>query len=504
MSFPAASSALPAGTTDVVLRELFPAAAPTVTPTEFLVDHVEIEDPEGNVIPFELWDCQRDTLTALHQDGAIIVLKARRLGLSWVVLAYALWLAIFRQGIRILILCKREEDSTELLDRIRRMRDRIAANPASQQLLVGLRRPARIRDAVTTLDVGASTIRALVGTEGAARSETAGLLILDEFAFQRGAGGIWRAALPTVEGGGKLAVVSTGNGGPNSLGLGAEFARQWHKAVTGKSPLKPLFFPWQARPGRDEAWWSNQVALLGEERARTEYPSTPDDAFVQPDTILAFSTAAIDAAENMGRMFDELLAQGRMPPPANGMLAAGVDWGDFRSHALPVWELERGGLYIPPGEVSSTQTDVEDITIEILNSVGRLPGWFGEERYDSSFKQSNRTFARTAQAKLGPHNPIRRIGRPNTVPVAFGEYKSLVVGYLRFLLRRTLDGEKTRILAISPKNTTLLEQMRSIEQLEDGRLVKGNDDAVDALIAGAQPVAKRHRALVDDLDRAAA
>lgn len=210
-----------------------------------------------------------------------------------------------------------------------------------------------------------------------------------------------------------------------------------------------------------------------------------------------FDEHAIDAVERLGLQFDRMRANGTMPPPAGDRVCAGVDWGDFRSHAVPVWELERGGLYVPAGEVSSTQTDVEDITRAILASVGRLGHWFGEERYDASFKQSNRTFARTAEQILGSHNALRRTGRPNTVPVAFGTYKSLCVSYLRMLLRRTLAGETTRVLAISPSNKILLEQMRGYAQDETGKFEKGDDDAVDSLIAGVQPVAKRHRALLD-------
>lgn len=461
----------------------------------FTERHATIEEPDGTVVPFGLWDFQREPLTALQAGESIIVLKARRLGLSWVVLVFALWRAIFQQGIRVLILCKTEGDASESLDRIRRMLERLSNDPGSSHILHGLQRPAKERDAVTKLDVGASTIRALVGTPAAARSETAGLVIADEFAFQRDDARIWPALLPTVEGGGQLAVVSTGNG-PASVN---KFAEQWSKANSGETDLTAMFFPWTARPDRTPEWKASTLAKLGADEFGVEYPETPDEALASVKANYVFSSSAVDAAVALGRELDALRADGRMPPPAGGMMAAGVDWGDFRSHAVPIWELERGGIYVPPGEVSTTQQDVEDITMRILESVGQYDHWFGEERYDASFKQSNRTFARTVEALLGPHNPVRRVGRPNTVPVAFGNYKSLTVAYLRFLLRRTLAGETTRVLAISPANELLIEQMRALQQKEDGMIIKGNDDAVDSLIAGSQPLAKRHRALVEDV-----
>lgn len=466
----------------------------------FIERHCTIEEPDGTVLPFRLWDFQRDTLHDLETEQAIIVLKARRLGLSWVVLAFALWLAIFNQGIRILVLCKTGDDASELLDRIRRMRDRISNDPLSAHVLANLEQPAKTRDAVTTLDIGASTIRALMGTPAAARSETAGFVILDEFAFQRAAPEIWTAILPTIEGGGKLAMVSTGNGAETSGSTGAEFAALWSRAKSGANNLKALFFPWMARPDRDQAWKERTLANLGDpDRFRKEYPETEQDAFTQPDTVFTFDHAAIDAAERLGAQYDALLTAGTMPAPIGNQMAAGVDWGDFRSHAIPVWELERGGIYIPPGEVATSQADVEDISKAILDSVCRYDFWFGEERYDASFKQSNRTFARTAENLLGKHNAIHKTGRPNTIPVAFGTYKSLCVGYLRMLLRRTGAGETTRVLAISPQNTVLLRQLRGLEQNPlSGKIEKGDDDSVDSLIAGVQPVAKRFRALIDN------
>ena len=111
--------------------------------TVFIERHASIEDPDGTVVPFTLWPFQHEPLQALQAGESIIVLKARRLGLSWVVLAFALWRAIFQQGIRILILCKNEDDATELLDRIRRMKQRISENPDSAHILAGLRQPRR-------------------------------------------------------------------------------------------------------------------------------------------------------------------------------------------------------------------------------------------------------------------------------------------------------------------------------------------------------------------------
>ena len=443
-------------------------------PCAFIERHVSIEDPQGRVIPFTLWPFQRKSVQALHNDGQVIVLKARRLGLSWLFLAYALWVAIFNQGIRVLVLCKNQDDASELLDRIRRMRDRIETDPASCHLLAGLPSPKKVRDAVTTLDVGESTIRALVGKPAAARSETAGLVLLDEFAFQSKASGIWRALIPTIDGGGKVGVISTGDG---VTGDAEEFSKQWSRASSGESGFTPLFWPWDARPDRDEAWKARTVELLGsEERFQIEYPEEPDQAFQKPDATMVFSREGIDAAEKLGALLDQ---QG--PPDTEGV-ALGIDWGEHTTAAVVGHPLERGGVYVPPGELELPGVEPAAATEQMLAAAANSDHPLIEARYDAAGAQSMRTFTAQSPESIGIWK------------VAFSKHKEATIGYLRQLFERAAAGKETRIIAISPQNKVLLQQLRSYEiDPTTGKPRKGGDHSVDALIALMAPVADRHR-----------
>lgn len=446
-------------------------------PCVFMGRHVEIEDPDGTIIKLKLWPFQAQAVKALHEDRAVIVLKARRLGLSWIFLAYALWLAVTQQGIRVLILCKTEGDASELLDRIRRMRDRIAADPASAHLLALLETPAKTRDHVTVLDVGASTIKALVGTPAAARSETAGLVLLDEFAFQRGAGDIWRAILPTIEGGGRIGVVSTGNGSATSNALGAEFAKQWARAVQGISSFTALFFPWQCRPDRDETWKQKQLEDLGDpDRFRTEYPEVEEDAFAAPGVDHVYP-AGVDAAARLGAEFDRLREQGDLAPPADGGLVLGIDWGIGTTACVVGWPLAGGGLYVPPGEVVAHRGEPVELTHRMLAAASQYDPPLHEARYDAAGAQQMATFASIAPEPVGIYR------------VDFNRRKRRTIGFIRQLLARTHAGETTRVLAISPENTVLLQQLRDLKLNEKGEVVKENDHAPDALIAAVWPIA---------------
>jgi hypothetical protein len=469
-----------------------------VSPATFIARHCTIEDPAGNVLRFILWAFQLATLDAIHDDGRVIVLKARRLGLSWLVLAYALWLAIFQQGARVFILCKNEGDAAKLLDRVRRMRDRIAKAPGSYHLLEGLPAGSKSRDAVTALDVGLSSINALVATPAAARQETAALFVLDEFAFARDAEGIWQAVLPTVEGGGRLAVVSTGNG---TTGRGAEFAKQWSRALAGESGFKPLFWPWDAEPRRDEAWKAREVAALGSaERFRVEYPETPDDAFVMPDAVNVLPLAGIDAAERLGREW-----RGKIPMPLGGAVHFGIDWGES-TQAYVIWPLERGGIYVPPCEVVARHSEPGESTTAMLERYKNCPAPagqrerppLGEARYDAAGIQSMRTFRVVARRS---YPQLKTVSIPFGAPVQGGArtFKEETIGYLRRLFRRAADGHTTQVIAIDPANVELLRQLRKWLLADDdsGRVEKGDDHGPDALIAGAAPIARRFRQLAE-------
>jgi hypothetical protein len=367
-----------------------------------------------------------------------------------------------------------------LLDRIRRMRDRIATDPTASHILAGLQPTTKSRDAVTTLDVGASTIKALVGTPAAARSETAGLVILDEFAFQRGAGDIWTAALPTIEGGGRLAVVSTGNGSAQSKGLGGEFARQWARAVAGASGFVSLFFPWNVRPDRDEAWRKRTLEQLGDpDRFRKEYPAEPDDAFVSPDADLIYDATHLAAALRRGAELDQA-----DHPPA-GPVWMGIDWG-VNTHVLFARQIPGGGLYIF-GEVVNSTADLEQTTRDVLTFLREHDLIVTFERFDAAEPILHNSFRKQFREATGYS--------PRWLKIPFSKYKQLAIKYGQLLLRRSHEGADMRYAAISPTGCPVLARQLSILEWADvdaGRVDKGDDHGADAWLTLLAELAESH------------
>ena len=74
----------------------------------------------------------------------LTILKARQVGISWLLAAYMLWLALYRPGSLILAISKSQSDSDELLAKCRALYDNL-----DSALLVAITRhstasPARL------------------------------------------------------------------------------------------------------------------------------------------------------------------------------------------------------------------------------------------------------------------------------------------------------------------------------------------------------------------------
>jgi hypothetical protein len=275
--------------------------------------------------------------------------------------------------------------------------------------------------------------------------------------------------------------------------------QRWVKGHFIDAPPDPdrYFIPARA-PDNPALDLPGYIRSLGQLDPQTRAQLLEGDWNVRPPGTWVFDHRDIEAARDLGARHDAMRERGAIEPEG-GILHAGVDWGDLATHAIPLWPLERGGFYVPPGEVRTSREDPETIYTLVLAMMGAYDRWWwSQERYDSAFAQTNRGFVRVAEQALGMHNPMLRSGRPNTVPISFGEHKQEAISYIRLLLRGAQEWpHSTRALAISPRNPILLEQMFDYRYDEHGRIVKLDDDAVDALIAGVAPTAKRHRAMLD-------
>jgi hypothetical protein len=257
---------------------------------EFLKRIKIMEPPPGRgVIEFEFWPHLHEVARLLTDVGAdgkyintlITILKARQVGISWLLAAYALWTAIFHRGAVVLELSQSEKVAAALLNKCR----------VINQLLPLHLQPVLGTDSATELSfpsMGAK-IMALPSTERAGRSETATLVFQDEADFHEHLETNYTAVKPTVDAGGQLVMASTINKKKaNSL------FRELYLGAPDNG-YKEIFIGWDVVPGRDQAWYDKVKAAVPstaemspELYMEQEYPRTAAEALAPSRALAAY------------------------------------------------------------------------------------------------------------------------------------------------------------------------------------------------------------------------
>ena len=485
--------------------------------TYFVEQYGSIEPPVGNPEPFYLWESQLDVQRIIEREKRIIVGKARRLGLSWIGLHRALWLAGFNpdtQHARALIFSKNLGDAGKLLDRVKRINERLPPF---------LYREPTGKDSASTFAVRQAEVTSLPATEGAARQETATFVMLDEFAFVKNgqAPKIWTAVQPTIEGGGQVLVVSTGNG---HVGDGAMFAQLFKDAQAGRNSMTPIFLPWSARPDRTAEWLEAERSNYESDEAfNAEYPETVDQMLEGDRAVRVYPIEGVNAAERAGRSLweDERLI-GMMRDEG---IEIGTDWGDFQTFSLYALPLPGGGLYVIDELVQSATEPSHASWTLLRHDPGGLRAPDGgkahitESRTDSAPAGTNATYASVLVAAQTDPELRGRVPDQN-LRVPFSVYKEgggerrgvNTVAYIKWLLRNSAarvdaDGTVTvnaGLLAVHPRCRVLLAQLRNLERdpqtgkvkkpPADPKHVEQGDHGPDALVALAASRAREWRA----------
>lgn len=251
-------------------------AACASDPAYFIHHYVQLDTQDGtgeggSWAPFRLWPAQLRALDAVHAERLLVILKARQLGMTWLLLGYALWLITFRPGSAVGLFSRRQEEAVDLLDqRLKGMHARLP-----EWCRVPVKKGADNK--TTWALVNGSTVRAFPTSAG--DSYTFSLAVVDEADLCDDLGRMLDAVKPTIDGGGRLVLLSKVNKRrPNST-----FKRLCKAAREGGSAWRLLFLPWTARPGRTAAWYEAQrqhsLAQNGTlDFLHENYPNTPEEA----------------------------------------------------------------------------------------------------------------------------------------------------------------------------------------------------------------------------------
>lgn len=240
-----------------------------------VIDNVQdFDGPEGSVgematTPFRLWPDQVPLFDDLEHTRQLLILKARQLGISWVVCGYILWLCGFTRGRFVQVFSKGQREADEMIRRISALYHRL---------------PQWLRDRLPRLEVdnvrelewaNGSNVKAMPGNKNAGVSFTASLVVMDEAAHMAFGSQLYAAAKPIIDNGGQLVILSSANG------FGGFFHTLWRRSARGETTFRTAFLPWWSRPDRDQAWYDRMVQDADDPAlVKQNYPANPVEAFV--------------------------------------------------------------------------------------------------------------------------------------------------------------------------------------------------------------------------------
>lgn len=207
----------------------------------------------------------------------VILLKARQLGFSWLVLAVILWFMLFRPAYIALLTSKRNPDVVELLDtRLKGMYSRLPEWMQCRAVLVD-------NDHEWELSNGSRAL-AFPSSSGG-RSFIGNFAMIDEADYIEDLSSTMAAMKPVIDNGGRIVLLSTvDKEDPLSL-----YKRMYIESAAGLTRYHTAFMPWNAAPWRSQAWYEAEKSDIlrfdgSYDRLWQEYPSSPEEA-LSPATL---------------------------------------------------------------------------------------------------------------------------------------------------------------------------------------------------------------------------
>lgn len=242
-----------------------------------------IQSKDAGHVKWQAWPVHRRLVEAIDASDRLVILKARQIGVSWLVAGYALWRAILHPSENVLLMSQGEDEAAKLLGKCRYIYDFL---PIWMQPELG-----RANAGALEFPGLRSAIYALPSTHKAGRSEGSTLIVCDEWAWHPYAAENWAAIQPTLGSRAKFLGISTANG------RGGHFHEVWQGAETGSNGFRAVFASCWEAPGRDEAWYAQQEReysatphLLAQ-----EHPRNAAEAFISSGNC-RFDTVAIQEA----------------------------------------------------------------------------------------------------------------------------------------------------------------------------------------------------------------
>ena len=221
-------------------------------PIYFIETYCMIVSLDHGLVPFKLYDCQKNKVKVIHENRKVILMEGRQQGKTTTSAAYILWYTLFQEAKSVAILANKASAAREVLSRYQLMYENL---------------PNWLQQGVTGWNKGdielenKSKVFTAATTASGIRGKSVNLLYVDETAIipNTVAEQFFTSVYPTISAGETTKILLS------STPLGYNhFWKFWNDAENGRNGFVPLFIPYWEIPGRDQKWADEQRAMLGE------------------------------------------------------------------------------------------------------------------------------------------------------------------------------------------------------------------------------------------------
>jgi hypothetical protein len=220
---------------------------------------IKIITLDEGLVPFTMYDFQKDMIKTFHDNRFVIVKCPRQVGKTTTAVAYLLWTILFQDSQTVAVLANRSKTAIGILGKLQ-----LAYENLPQWLQQGVVEWNKSR---IELENG-SVIIADSTSSAASRSGSFNIVFLDEFAFVPSniASEFITSVYPVITAGTKTKILMVST--PNGMNL---FYKYWNDAVNKRNNYVPFEIHWSQVPGRDEEWKEETIKNTSEHQFRQEF-----------------------------------------------------------------------------------------------------------------------------------------------------------------------------------------------------------------------------------------
>ena len=245
-------------------------------PIYFIETYCQIVSLDKGLVPFKLYDCQKEKVQTILNNRKVILMEGRQQGKTITSAACILWYTLFQANKTVAILANKSSAAREVLSRYELMYEML---PIWMQQGVKTFNKGDIE-----LENGSKVFTAATSSSGI-RGKSVNWLYIDEAAIipNNVAEDFFTSVYPTISAGQTTKILLT------STPLGYNhFWKFWNDAEQGLNGFVPMFIHYSKIPGRDDKWAEEQRSILGELKFNQEVLCRflgSSNTLINPDTI---------------------------------------------------------------------------------------------------------------------------------------------------------------------------------------------------------------------------